>query len=136
MPEQTLAASLEHLATELRSLRSGVDADALQRRRENRTTMAILLVVLVGLIVTVVVGAQTAIISRQNAQFAAQIKDCTTVGGKCAEAARKQSEYNRARLIRGAIATSWCSRHSEPDATPVQLQACVDKVVAQTDPGR
>jgi hypothetical protein len=94
-----------------------VRADRVARKRHDRTVLALLVVVALALVGVGVVGWQ-------NRELNAQVQDCTTPGGECFEANRKQNAANRSALTLANLAIVECAIGGAAGAA---LRECVER---------
>jgi hypothetical protein len=125
---------LAPLVSEARDLRAVVAADGAARRKENQRLLALFLALaaMVLLLLVVVVqnrqrSSENSEILRKSAENSAQIKDCTTVGGKCYQEGARRTGAVLEELRRTNVYIAQCSRVTKTDA---ELEKCVDAKLA------
>jgi hypothetical protein len=97
-----------------------VRADRVARKRHDRLVLILLAVVALA------VGG-TGVVAWQNRELNAQVRDCTTPGGKCAEQARQQQAANRSALTRANLFIVECATDRALNRTQRgAMRACVE----------
>ncbi|MDP8971158.1 MAG: hypothetical protein M3N52_11830 [Actinomycetota bacterium] len=124
---RTVQQMMDSVTRAANELATEVRADRLQRHRENRWIIALLVVL--GLLVA---GVSTIAVS--NRTVTQRIESCTTAGGECYEHNRKRSRQVVTDIARMNIYIHRCM-WAHKQATDAQIEQCVaEKMAAATPP--